>query len=77
MDNGNSTGYFNLQRGARQGNLLSAYLFILALEILFIQVRADFSIKGFRIKQLEMKVTAHTDDMTFFFSKALKLSEKL
>ena len=47
MNNGTSTGYFSVERGTTQGDPLSPYLFILALETLLIKVRNDSSIKGF------------------------------
>ena len=65
MNNGTSTGYFSVERGTRQGDPLSPYLFILTLEILFIKVRNDSSIKGFWIKQIEINLSAYADDTTF------------
>ena len=35
VDGGTNTKYFRLGRGARQGHTTSAFLFVLALEILF------------------------------------------
>ena len=57
MNNGTSAGYFNLERGARQADPLPPYLFILASETLFIQIRSDSSIKGFRIKHIEIVIS--------------------
>ena len=61
-----STGFFKIQRGTKQGDPLSSYLFILVLEILFIQIRNDKAVRGFKIGDMEIRLTAFADDSTFF-----------
>ena len=81
MNNRTSTGYFKLERGTKQGYLLSSYLFIIALETLFIQVRNDFAIRGFRVKSVEIKLSAYANNTTFLLKdshslhRILKLTE--
>ena len=65
MNNGHSTGYFNLERGTRQGDPNSAFLFALTIEVLFIMVRSNVNIRGLSIFD-EIKLTACADDTTIF-----------
>ena len=65
MNNGHSMGYFSLKRGTRQGDPLSAYLFILCLETLFIQIKENPDIKGIRIGTEEIRLSAYADDADF------------
>ena len=41
INGGNTTPYFNLEKGAGQGDPVSACLFILALEVLFIFIKSN------------------------------------
>ena len=61
LNNGHSTGYFMLERGTRQGGPLSTYLFVLCVETLFVQVRNNDDIKGVRLGDNEIKLSAYTD----------------
>ena len=68
----------SILRGVQERAILYLHIcFILALMILFIQVRGDSSIKGFRIKQFEIKLTAYADDTTFFVKDAQSLRKIL
>ena len=66
MNNGTTTGYFNLNRGTRQCDPFSAYLFALAIEVLFIMIRENVDIKGLNLFGTEVKLTACADDTTIF-----------
>ena len=60
-NNGFTTDIFFVKRGVRQGDPLSASLFILALETLLCQIQKAFLING-----KEIKTTLFADDMTCF-----------
>ena len=64
INNGHTSNYFKLGRGVRQGDPISPYLFLLAIEILAIKIRADEHIKGIKLYGHESKVIAHADDIT-------------
>ena len=49
INGGTTTKYLKLSRGARQGDPISGYLFILALEILFLLIKENPRIKGLNI----------------------------
>ena len=66
MNNGHSTGYFALSSGTRQGDPISAYLFILVMEVLFIQIRSNKNIRGLKIFDYEIELTSFADDVTCF-----------
>ena len=66
MNNGHSTGYFNLSRGTRQGDPLAPYLFILITEMLATVVRENNDIKGIIIGDMEVKQCLYADDTTYF-----------
>ena len=62
---GHTTKYFNLNRGARQGNPIAAYLFILVIEIFFIMLRSNKQIKKMCILNFKFLLAAYADDTTF------------
>ena len=68
INNGLSSEYFNLSRGVRQGDPLSPYLFLLAVETLAIAVRENVEIKGIVIEQQETKLLQYADDTTAVLS---------
>ena len=49
INRGHTTKYFKLERGACQGDPISAYLFIIALEIFFIMIKTNKNTHGLNI----------------------------
>ena len=64
INNGLSSEYFNLESGARQGDPLSPYLFVVTIETLAIVIRQNKDIKGIFIGSEETKILQYADDMT-------------
>ena len=64
LNNRFATGDFPIQRGVRQGDPLSSYLFIIVLEVL--RIRADQSIRGINVDGEEIKLEVFADDLTGF-----------
>ena len=60
--NGQLSEWFSIQRGCRQGDPISPYLFILCVEILAIMIRQNKNIKGILIGETEYKISQYADD---------------
>jgi hypothetical protein len=60
--NGSLTPWFFVQRGCRQGDPLSPYLFVLCVEILAIMIRCNDKIKGIVVNDTESKILQYADD---------------
>ena len=66
INGGKTIKYFKLERGARQGDPLSAYLFIRVLEIFFIFIKNNPKFKGLNIFKYEFLYTGYAVDTTLF-----------
>ena len=65
LNNGMTSNFFILERGVRQGDPLSPYLFVIAVETLAIAIRQNSDIKGIYIgEEQETKLLQYADDTT-------------
>ena len=64
INNGICTKYYSINRGVRQGDPLSPYLFIVAVKLLAIVIRKSDDIQGVRIGDTESKIIQYADDLT-------------
>ena len=66
INGGTTTQYFKLERGARQGDPIAAYLFIIALEMLFIMIKNNPDIEPLSLCESTFLYNAYADDASFF-----------
>ena len=74
LNNGFSTGPFKIQRGVRQGDPLSPYLFIIVLELLAVSIGDNDYIKGISVNGTEIKIELFADDLTAILGNAESFS---
>ena len=77
LNDGFTTKYFNLEKGALRGDPISAYLFILALEILYLLIKNNSSIKGIKVFDYVSLYVAYADDSTFFLKDLASVKKLL
>ena len=63
---GNISDFFGIDRGCRQGDPCASLLFICAIEILCIKLRASKKVKGFKIGSLSFLLSLYADDCSIF-----------
>ena len=75
INGGNTTQYFNLEKGARQGDPILAYFFIMALEVLFTLIKNNSCIEGLEIFDHIFLYSVYADCTTFFVKNVESVEE--
>ena len=73
INGGTTTKYLSLGGGARQGNPISAFIFILALEILFILIKSKPEIEGMTIFDYNYLYSVYADNTSFFLKGIISI----
>ena len=72
LQNGYLSESFMLQRGCRQGDPISPYIFILCVEILGKMIRDDKNLLGIKINNKDFKLCQYADDTQVFLDGSEK-----
>ena len=75
INGGFTTHYLKLKKRIRQGDLISAYFFILVSEAVFCVIKSNKNIKSLNIFNHEFLYTTYGDDNTFFLKDKVSVFE--
>ena len=75
--NNQASTSFRIERGCRQGDPISPYLFILCAEILACRIREDQEVNPIKVDDTEFKISQFADDTTFLLEGDRRSFEKL
>ena len=64
--NGQYSEWFSIQRGCRQGDPISPYLYLICAEILSLMIRSNKKVKGIKLKDKEILLSLFADDTTLY-----------
>ena len=70
--NGFLSESFNIERGCRQGDGLSPYLFIMCIEVLAMMIDNDEDLKGIQVAGKEFRLSQYADDTVLFLDGSAK-----
>ncbi len=66
LNNGFRSDFFSIERGTRQGDPLSPYIFILVVEILSAAVKNSDDIQGINLDDTEITISQLADDTNLY-----------
>ena len=70
LQNGHCSDIIKLERGCRQGDPISPYIFVLSVELLGTTVRKHTQFQGYKIGDREHRISLFADDTTLFITSS-------